>query len=81
MVKKNETAKKTAEGDASGSASGFNPAQMIQDSKTELSKVVWPTRQQLINESLAVILMVSLSATIIYLVNNLFDWAASQVFS
>ncbi len=80
MVKKNETTKKTAEGD-SDSASGFNPVQMIQDSKTELSKVVWPTRQQLINESLAVILMVSLSATIIYLVNNLFDWAASQVFS
>ena len=62
------------------SASGFNPVQLIQDSKTELTKVIWPSRQQLISESLAVIAMVSLSATVIYLVNNLFSWAASKVF-
>jgi preprotein translocase subunit SecE len=62
------------------SASGFNPVQLIQDSKAELTKVIWPSRQQLISESLAVIAMVSLSATTIYLVNNLFSWAAGKVF-
>ncbi len=62
------------------STTGFNPVQLIQDSKAELTKVIWPSRQQLISESLAVIAMVSLSATVIYLVNNLFSWAASQVF-
>jgi preprotein translocase subunit SecE len=61
-------------------SSGFDPVQLIQDSKTELSKVIWPSRQQLISESLAVIAMVSLSATVIYLVNNLFSWAAAKVF-
>ena len=61
-------------------SSGFNPTEFLQGTKAELAKVVWPSRQQLISESLAVILMVSLSATIIYLVDALFGWAAKQVF-
>lgn len=61
-------------------APGFNPVQLVQDSKDELTKVIWPSRQQLVSESLAVIAMVTLSATTIYLVNNLFSWVASKVF-
>ena len=61
-------------------STGFNPVQLVQDSKAELTRVIWPSRQQLISESLAVIAMVSLSATTIYLVNNLFSWAAAKVF-
>jgi preprotein translocase subunit SecE len=60
--------------------SGFSPASFLQETREELGKVVWPSRQQLISESLAVILMVILSATLIYLVDNLFSWAARQVF-
>lgn len=60
---------------------GFNPSEFLQGTKSELAKVVWPSRQQLISESLAVILMVSLSATIIYLVDALFGWAANILFS
>ena len=78
MVKKPEPPKPS--GTPAESGAGFNPVQLIQDSKTELTKVIWPNRQQLISESLAVIAMVSLSATVIYLVNNLFSWAASKVF-
>jgi preprotein translocase subunit SecE len=77
MVKKGEI-QKTAD-PAVDSGSGFNPVQLLQESKAELAKVVWPTRQQLIGESLAVIAMVSLSATVIYLVNNLFGWLANDV--
>jgi preprotein translocase subunit SecE len=79
MVKKPEPPKSdvaTVEPTAS-----FNPVQLIQDSKAELTKVIWPSRQQLISESLAVIAMVTLSATTIYLVNNLFSWAAGKVFA
>ncbi len=60
--------------------SGFNVTTFLQGTKEELDKVVWPSRQQLISESAAVILMVSLSATIIYLFDQLFIWASKQVF-
>jgi preprotein translocase subunit SecE len=78
MVKKSEPSQ--PEPATTDSKTGFSPVQLVQDSKAELAKVIWPSRQQLISESLAVIAMVSLSATVIYLVNNLFSWAASQVF-
>ena len=77
MAKKSEPV--GSEMASADSASGFNPVQLIQDSKAELTKVIWPNRQQLISESLAVIAMVTLSATTIYLVNKLFNWLAYDV--
>lgn len=74
-VKESKESKKTEE-----SGSGFNPTVFLSETREELGKVVWPSRQQLISESLAVILMVTLSATLIYLVDNFFRWAATQVF-
>lgn len=59
---------------------GLNPVTFFQETKGELDKVVWPSREQLISESVAVLLMVVLSATIIYLVDELFSWAAGVVF-
>ncbi len=59
---------------------GFNVGNFFKETKEELGKVVWPSRQQLISESIAVILMVTLSATLIYLVDNFFTWASKQVF-
>ncbi len=55
-------------------------AGFIKETREELSKVVWPSRQQLLSESAAVILMVTLVATVIYLVDNFFAWAAGKVF-
>jgi preprotein translocase subunit SecE len=48
--------------------------------KEELAKVVWPSRQQLISESIAVILMVVLVSTVIYFVDQLFGWLTKQPF-
>ncbi|MBW4578898.1 MAG: preprotein translocase subunit SecE [Tildeniella nuda ZEHNDER 1965/U140] len=59
---------------------GFAVSTFLQETKDELDKVVWPSRQQLISESIAVILMVILSATLIYLIDNLFAWGSKQVF-
>jgi preprotein translocase subunit SecE len=75
-----KSAKGTAPSKASQTEGGNVVSNFIQGSKEELDKVVWPSRQQLISESIAVILMVTLSATLIYLVDNLFRWAAQQVF-
>lgn len=76
--KESKEAKESSKSEESGS--GFNPAVFLSETREELGKVVWPSRQQLISESLAVILMVTLSATLIYLVDNFFRWASAQVF-
>jgi preprotein translocase subunit SecE len=74
-------AKKTkAEAETKESASGLNVAKFFQETKEELGKVVWPSRQQLISESAAVLLMVVLSAILIYLVDGLFAWVSGQIF-
>jgi preprotein translocase subunit SecE len=70
--------KEAAETEQEAAKFSFN--EFLKGTKEELDKVVWPSRQQLISESLAVILMVTLSATLIYLVDNFFSWAAKQVF-
>jgi preprotein translocase subunit SecE len=46
----------------------------------ELRKVVWPSRQQLFNESIAVILMVGLSAASIAALDRFYRWVSIQVF-
>lgn len=59
---------------------GFDLLGFFKESREELAKVVWPSRQQLIGESVTVILMVTLVATTIYLVDNLFSWLSNIVF-
>ena len=78
MVKKD--AKKLVDKQPSDSSDSFDAGAFVQGTREELSKVVWPSRQQLISESAAVILMVGVSATLIYLVDKLFGWASRQVF-
>jgi preprotein translocase subunit SecE len=82
VVKKeaNTDTKKEDSKSVNNADSGFNVAAFLGGTKEELGKVVWPSRQQLISESAAVILMVSLSATLIYLIDQLFRWASRQVF-
>ena len=46
----------------------------------ELKLVVWPNKQQLFSESLAVIIMVSFSAAAIASVSRFYGWAASHIF-
>lgn len=65
----------TPQPDAEASPQGFAAASL-----DELRKVVWPSRQQLFSESVAVILMVSLSAAAIAAIDRFYGWAATQVF-
>ncbi|HEY9763261.1 MAG TPA: preprotein translocase subunit SecE [Trichocoleus sp.] len=81
MVKKDAKPEtKRSETESQSTSSGFDVNGFLQGTKEELGKVVWPSRQQLISESAAVILMVSLSASLIYLVDQLFGWVSRQVF-
>ncbi|MEL6158315.1 MAG: preprotein translocase subunit SecE [Cyanobacteria bacterium J06623_5] len=78
--KANKPKKPVAKPAANAADEGFSAGAFAQGTREELAKVIWPTRQQLISESAAVILMVGLSATLIYLVDKLFGWASRQVF-
>lgn len=71
---------KAVKKDTPNESQGFDVNQFVNDTKEELKKVVWPSRQQLISESTAVILMVILVATTISLVDKLFAWGASRIF-
>lgn len=73
IVKKEKSVTKETTG-------GNGAADFAVQTKEELGKVVWPSRQQLISESAAVILMVILVSTIIYLIDNVFAWGAGKVF-
>lgn len=73
MAKQDETQEKEP-------TSGLSVQNFFRETKEEFDKVVWPSRQQLVSESFAVILMVILSASLIYLVDNFFNWAAAKVF-
>ena len=46
----------------------------------ELKLVVWPNKQQLFSESVAVIIMVSFSAAAIAAISRFYGWAAEQIF-
>lgn len=73
MAKKNEA-------QMTETSNGFSVPNFLNGIKEEFDKVVWPSRKQLISESAAVLLMVTLSAFLIYLVDKFFIWAAQQVF-
>ena len=60
------------QGDQGG---GFAAATMA-----ELRKVVWPSRQQLFNETLAVIVMVAASAAAIAALDRFYGWGAQLLF-
>ena len=79
MAKK-EVAKKAQPETNEAKQGGSNVAEFAVQTKEELGKVVWPSRQQLISESAAVILMVILVSTVIYLIDNFFAWGAGKVF-
>lgn len=81
MAKKEVVKKESTETKEKESEGGLDLVGFTNDTKEELSKIVWPSRQQLLSESAAVVFMVILVATVIYLVDNFFAWGAQKVFS
>ena len=77
---KNVANQKTESSESSNVDNKANLTKFVGETKDELGKVAWPTRQQLLSESTAVILMVILVATVIYLVDNFFAWGSGKVF-
>ena len=78
MAKKEAVKKEVATVKETNDSNGLS--KFIDETKGELGKVVWPSRQQLLSESAAVLSMVVLVSLVIYLVDNLFVWGAGKVF-
>ncbi len=78
--KKNIASKQQESSDKSSADKKGNLTEFVGETKEELGKVVWPSRQQLLSESTAVLLMVILVSTVIYLVDNFFSWGSGKVF-
>lgn len=79
MAKK-EAVKKKEVTESKAVEENKSPMDFVGETKEELNKVVWPSRQQLISESAAVLSMVVLVSLVIYLVDNLFSWGSGKVF-
>ena len=78
MAKKEAVEKKVVK--TKETSDNSSPVKFFEETKEELGKVVWPSRQQLLSESAAVLSMVVLVSLVIYLVDNLFSWGAGKVF-
>ena len=78
MAKKETVQKEVAKTKETADSGGIG--KLVEETKEELGKVVWPSRQQLLSESAAVLSMVVLVSLVIYLVDNLFSWGAGKVF-
>ena len=71
---------KKSEAEIPKSKNGLNLTNLLQGLKEEFEKVVWPNRRQLVSESAGVLLMVTLSSSVIFLVDQFLTWAVKQVF-
>ena len=60
---------------ASRTAVGSNVLSYIGDTNVEVRKVVWPTRQETVQTTLVVILMVMVMALLLWGVDSLLGWA------
>ena len=70
----------SAPSDATGLSSDAKNEGFVEGTIAELRKVVWPSRQQLFSESVAVILMVGLSAASIAALDRFLHWVSTNTF-
>jgi preprotein translocase subunit SecE len=60
-------------------SSGKRVFQFAQESKVELLKVVWPTRQETIQTTTIVIVMVTLAGFVLWGVDSVMMWAVAKI--
>ena len=75
-----EQPKEVSKANSEATSENGGVTKLFVESKAEFGKIVWPTRQQLISESVAVLLMIVAVATFVYLIDALFKTIALQVF-
>ncbi|SEP19684.1 preprotein translocase subunit SecE [Aquisalimonas asiatica] len=58
---------------------GANLWRFMQDSRTEVRKVVWPTRQETVQTTIIVLIVVVLVAIFLWLMDMFFLWGVQQL--
>ena len=56
---------------------GSSAWSLIKESRTEIRKVVWPTRQETVQTTLIVVIFVILVALVLWALDSFFAWLAS----
>jgi preprotein translocase subunit SecE len=59
---------------AAGTASGKRALAFAKDARTEVRKVIWPSRQETMQTTLAVFVMVVIVAILLWLMDMLLGW-------
>lgn len=58
----------------------ISPIQFFRQVKQEVKKVTWPTRKEVIQTSLMVIVIVAIASTFFFFVDQILGWAVKLVF-
>ena len=58
-----------------------NPFTFLQQVRTEVSKVTWPTRRETMVSSIMVFVMVALAAAFFFLIDQLLSWFVGVLLS
>lgn len=63
-----------------GSMAKISPIQFFRQVKQEIKKVTWPTRREVMQTSIMVIILVAIAATFFFFVDQIFGWVVKLIF-
>ena len=58
----------------------ISPIQFFREVKQEIKKVTWPTRKEVVQTSIMVLVLVAIAATFFFFVDQFFGWAVKLIF-
>mgnify|MGYP002180040043 FL=1 len=58
---------------------GRETLKIVLESRTEIRRVVWPTRVELIQTTLIVLVAITIAALVLWGLDSLFGWATAQI--
>mgnify|MGYP002446860536 FL=1 len=63
-----------------GSMAKISPIQFFRQVKQEIKKVTWPTRKEVMQTSIMVVILVAIAATFFFFVDQIFGWVVKLIF-
>ena len=57
-----------------------SPIQFFRQVKQEVKKVTWPTKKEVIQTSIMVLIIVAIAATFFFVVDQILGWGVQKIF-